>query len=260
MNIIIRRIFSEKLGTHYGLYLDDFMIHHEFSHSSAKKVAGRLNNGEILYEIIKEELSCLYLKKFESETKKYKKDINKLNSKYSLLLENKEEVENIHIQKTNKRDRVIKGLELQVSTLKDTAEKSHPEQTNNLEFDQLMTSLLNSDMTESVNRTEAEILAERHSLTKIESEELTKLLKDMKAQRFIHSSDLSNHIRKYKLGNEYPNISGVVKMQNASDTWDFNGGFPSNIYRIICEELQLNGKGTTARVIGFKSFNDLEFS
>ena len=100
-------------------------------------------------------------------------------------------------------------------------------------------------------------LARTYSLTKTESDELENLIAEVDAKGFTLSSELSNYITRHKLGNTYPNISGLVKMQDGLDSWNFNGGFPSSIYRIVCKELLLKGKDTTARVVGFKSYKDI---
>jgi len=102
----------------------------------------------------------------------------------------------------------------------------------------------------------ASSLAIRHSLTSINSEELSALLINMSQKNFILSSDLSKYITTNKLGNKYPNIAGIVTMANDVNEWDFDGGFPKDIYRIICQELNLTDKGTSARAIKFTSYQD----
>lgn len=78
---------------------------------------------------------------------------------------------------------------------------------------------------------ESDKLAAKYSLSQDKSDELEKLLTDMKVFNFSSSSDLSRYIKDNKLGEKYPNISGIVKMQDESKEWDFEGGFPKNIYR-----------------------------
>ncbi|NQZ51525.1 MAG: hypothetical protein HRT95_15545 [Moritella sp.] len=103
---------------------------------------------------------------------------------------------------------------------------------------------------------DAKSLAYKHSLTSVQSEELSRLLIDMSEKNFRLSSELSKYITSNKLGNKYPNIAGIVTMSNDEKEWDFDGGFPSAIYRVICEELELTDKGTSARVIRFTSYQD----
>ena len=92
------------------------------------------------------------------------------------------------------------------------------------------------------------------------AEELANLILEVESLNFSLSSELSNYITKNNLGRKYPNISGSVTMQNGVDTWSLNGGFPRNIYRIVCQELSLHGKGTTAQAVGFKSYKSIQNS
>ncbi|MBD1578035.1 hypothetical protein HC723_16760 [Vibrio sp. S11_S32] len=104
--------------------------------------------------------------------------------------------------------------------------------------------------------TNAERLSARHSLSLVKSEELSRLLIDMAEMNFRFSSELSKYITSNKLGHKYPNIAGIVTMTDEEKEWDFDGGFPKGIYRIICQELSLTDKGTSARAIGFTSYQD----
>lgn len=101
-----------------------------------------------------------------------------------------------------------------------------------------------------------ELLSARHSLSPVKSEELSRLLIDMAENNFRFSSELSKYITSNKLGHKYPNIAGIVTMTDEEKEWDFDGGFPKGIYRIICQELSLTDKGTSARAIGFTSYKD----
>ena len=95
---------------------------------------------------------------------------------------------------------------------------------------------------------------DNEDLTIEQIHELYDLIEDVKEQNFLFSSDLSYYITKNKLGYEYPNISGVVTMENSDNRWKFKGGFPTNIYRIICQILNLSSQHTRTRVVGFKSY------
>lgn len=103
-------------------------------------------------------------------------------------------------------------------------------------------------------------LAEKHLLTTTAADELYKLLKDVSSLGFKRSKELSNYIVSQKLGDKYPNISGIVTMKEEGREWDFRGGFPPKIYAIICDELELNNQGTRARAVKFKSFKEMQSS
>jgi cold shock CspA family protein len=93
--------------------------------------------------------------------------------------------------------------------------------------------------------------------TKTEADELHQLLTEMRPLKFRYSSQLSKYIVRHRLGYRYPNISGIVRMEEAGREWDFDGGFPTNIYKIICKELDLDNQRTSARPIGFIPFKDV---
>lgn len=79
----------------------------------------------------------------------------------------------------------------------------------------------------------------------------------MRPLDFTHSKQLSAYIVKYKLGYRYPNISGIVRMEESGTEWDFQGGFPPDTYKIICKELNLYNQGTSARSVKFTPFKDI---
>ena len=87
--------------------------------------------------------------------------------------------------------------------------------------------------------------------------ELYRLLKELGPLGFTHSRELSRHIIRNELGYGYPNISGIVTMEDGGTRWLFPGGFPPAIYTIICQELRLANQGTSAIAIDFESFQDI---
>jgi hypothetical protein len=98
----------------------------------------------------------------------------------------------------------------------------------------------------------------QYGLNEGEAEELERLLADMRRHRFTDSGHLSAHIVQHRLGYRYPNISGIVRMRESGTEWDFRGGFPPHIYRIVCLELGLGDRHSNAVAVGFKSFADSE--
>ena len=100
-------------------------------------------------------------------------------------------------------------------------------------------------------------IVEMRGLTKVRAEELLQLLAEMYPLNFKESSDLSKYILKHKLGYKYPNISGIVRMKEEDTEWNFLGGFPPDIYKIVCEELNLSNRGTSARAVKFTPFKDI---
>ena len=100
---------------------------------------------------------------------------------------------------------------------------------------------------------------ENEGLNQVELGELYSLVQEIKSKNFQYSSDLSRYISKNKLGYDYPHISGIVTMKNIGRSWEFKGGFPSNIYRIVCTILDLRSNGSFARAVGFKSYASLNY-
>ena len=82
------------------------------------------------------------------------------------------------------------------------------------------------------------------------------LLPWMRPLNFTHSKQLSAYIVKHQLGYRYPNISGIVRMEEAGTEWDFHGGFPPDIYKVICMELNLDNQRTSARPVSFTPFKN----
>ncbi|HGF5009616.1 TPA: hypothetical protein ACX3CR_004844 [Vibrio parahaemolyticus] len=55
MSFKINRISNSSLGTHYGVFQNDELIHHEFSRVAAEKVLAKLQTGKTLEEALKSE-------------------------------------------------------------------------------------------------------------------------------------------------------------------------------------------------------------
>lgn len=90
------------------------------------------------------------------------------------------------------------------------------------------------------------------------SEEFESLVEEVKSNGFTTSAQVSQFIIRNRLGQKYNHISGVLTMENDGSTWNFNGGFPPNIYAELCSRLNLSSNGSNSRVVDFKSFKDLE--
>jgi cold shock CspA family protein len=100
-------------------------------------------------------------------------------------------------------------------------------------------------------------LAKKYGLEIAEASQLYLLLREMRPLKFKNTKELSAYIVRHKLGYRYPSISGLVTMEDGGTTWPFAGGFPPEIYKIICQELGLANQGTSARAIKFISYQQL---
>lgn len=99
-------------------------------------------------------------------------------------------------------------------------------------------------------------LAAQHKLTTIEAQELDALIQRVRNQNFKYSDELTRYITDNNLGEIYPNISGIVRMKDVVNEWDYEGGFSKKIYAIICHELNLKNKNSGAQAIGFTPYSE----
>ena len=111
---------------------------------------------------------------------------------------------------------------------------------------------------EALQENEIGRMARDYGLKKLEADELHQLLTEMRPLDFKHSKQISAHIVRHKLGSKYQHISGILRMREAGTEWDFHGGFPPQIYRIICTELGLGRQGTHAEAVGFTPFKEVK--
>lgn len=98
---------------------------------------------------------------------------------------------------------------------------------------------------------------ERKAQQDLEEREFAQLVAEMKPLGFSESRDVSRYIVRNRLGLKYQNISGIVRMMQSDDMWDFKGGFPPKIYARLCEALDIGNQGTRAQAVGFTPFKDL---
>jgi len=109
---------------------------------------------------------------------------------------------------------------------------------------------------ETKNSKDESIIESQKSQQEINDDEFKQLVAEMTPFGFTNAREVSSYIIKNKLGNKYKNISGVVRMSKDEHEFNFNGGFPPDIYARVCSELNLNDEGSNAKVIGFTSFKN----
>jgi hypothetical protein len=108
-----------------------------------------------------------------------------------------------------------------------------------------------------MNRRLINYLMSRYRLRYYEARELTHVIDICIQQNFIFSRDLSNFIIENNLGFYFPNICGVLYMNDGCNQWKFYGGFSQKIYKILCFELNLvsrRSNASTTRFIPYKNF------
>ena len=91
----------------------------------------------------------------------------------------------------------------------------------------------------------------------VKEKEFKQLVAEMRPLRFTKSKEVSRYIVGKKLGYKYKNISGILEMTLNTESWDFEGGFPKDIYAKLCVELRVIGQGTNVQPGKFTPFKDL---
>jgi len=103
----------------------------------------------------------------------------------------------------------------------------------------------------------ASIYKNSTDLRRTEEEEFRKLVEEMSAIGFTRSSQVSKYIVTKKLGHKYKHISGLLEMEMDGHVWDFDGGFPKDIYARLCKEMGLSNQGSDAVVRKFTPYKNI---
>jgi hypothetical protein len=225
MSYKVKKIENDEKGTHYGIFVNELLIHYVFSRGRALEIVEELQQGTILAEVITVDI-------IREEQRKFEKSFNEERAKASELA------------------RKLFDANKKVSQLTSSA----PVKTKDAES--LFVKPV-SPVVPKVSKDKESLFMLMHNMNKTEASELAALISEVKTKGFKYSKELSRYIIKNQLKRKYPNISGVVKMEQSGEQWDFSGGFPKKIYGIVCKELGLSDQGTTAKAVGFKSFKDM---
>ncbi len=225
MSYKVKKIENDEKGTHYGIFVNELLIHYVFSRGRALEIVEELQLGTILAEVITVDI-------IREEQRKFEKS----------FIEER--------AKTSEFARKLFDANKKVSQLTSSA----PVKTKDAES--LFVKPV-SAVVPIVSKDKESLFMLMHNMNKTEASELAALISEVKTKGFKYSKELSRYIIKNQLKRKYPNISGVVKMEQSGEQWDFSGGFPKKIYGIVCKELGLSDQGTSAKAIGFKSFKDM---
>jgi hypothetical protein len=87
--------------------------------------------------------------------------------------------------------------------------------------------------------------------------EFSQLVEEMSAMGFTHSKQVSAYIVRNKLGHKYKYICGVLEMELDGDVWNFDGGFPPEVYKRLCDALGLKNNGSQAYVRKFTPYEEI---
>lgn len=97
----------------------------------------------------------------------------------------------------------------------------------------------------------------RNSLSNTSEREFQQLVREVGRYNFTSSSEVSRFIRQNNLGTKYSHISGSLEMVNGEDSWNFDGGISPKYFARLCSALNLNHKGSNARVRRFRSYAEI---
>ena len=138
--------------------------------------------------------------------------LNKLKQEREHLIEKKKEAEEL---KQKEKERIEAERQLQLELQRKERERIEVERQKQRELQ------------EQQRKVEQE---EQVRQRRIKDEEFELLVAEMKSKGFTMSAQVSNYIINHRLGNKYGHISGILVMENSSSSWEFNGGFPPDIY------------------------------
>jgi hypothetical protein len=219
----VKTLQDDEKGTHYGIFINELLIHYVFRRGRAFEIVEDLQKGAVLVEVISFDI-------MREEQRKFKNLLDTERKKASDL--------DLKLFEANKK----------ISKLTSTASVNEKNMSIQLVSSTEPTSFGGKEL----------LFMSQYQMNKSEASELAALISEVEMKRFEYSKELSNYIIKNQLKNKYRNISGVVKMEKSGEQWDFSGGFPKKIYSIVCTELGLSDLGTTAKAIGFKAFKDMD--
>ncbi|HDZ9271000.1 hypothetical protein [Vibrio cholerae] len=227
MSYKVKKLQNDEKGTHYGIFINELLIHYVFSRGRALEIVEELQKGAVLIEVVSADIICEEQRKLEKSLDVERKKAGELARE---LFEANKKISQLSLSSPVK---VKSAGSLSIQPLS------------------------SSSKAKSVGAKESLFML-RHNMSKTEASELTALISEVETKGFKYSKELSNYIMDNQLKKKYPNISGVVKMEKLGEQWDFSGGFPKKIYGIVCSELGLSDQGTMAKAVGFKSFKDIE--
>ncbi|MFN5924413.1 MAG: hypothetical protein ACK466_11585, partial [Pseudanabaena sp.] len=153
------------------------------------------------------------------------------------------------------------GKPLPESLIKATSDLLMPDEVNQLATNREMLEVEKRIHQEELQKAEAarlQAIAEQKAAQEgVEEEEFRQLVEEISALRFTQSKQVSAYIVRNRLGHKYKHISGILQMELGGEVWNFNGGFPPNIYARLCDALGLGNQGSRAVPLAFTPYKDI---
>lgn len=247
MSFKVNRISNNSLGTHYGIFQNEKLIHHEFSRAAAEKVMGKLQFGKSLEEALKSEslpkperviarlvkpqislvkqdkplftTAVTTEKKFEYDPVLYRKIASLKVNEIVQMTNRKGHRSTIHI--TNIVKLSWHQLQLLVSGGSSKFEKQY------LLYKQYST------------QHQANSVLKGMSLSQIESSEIQEYIHIFKANGFSKHTQVNDYITNNSLWGHFPTIRSL------NDHGDYKEieGIEPKYFEVVCRILNISGEG-----------------
>lgn len=257
------------IGTIFRVILNDLLIYELPSKKAAIEFSNSIKMGSLydaIYSVTKRELEAIYIKKLkdneiilQKEKENLKNQITQKESDYEKLREQLDKFKQLPRQ----LDELKKNRE-QLDELKKYQEFVSSNFDINIKSNFIFESFtieVSAFSGIKIQNYYREQLRKKYSefLTDDELNEFRKLLEYFSKKNLHSSAELSNLIaHDNNLKNKFPNLTGLIQMQDRTNTWTYNGGIHPKIYKFICEELKLENNRSQAIPTGFRSYNDLD--
>ncbi|KJJ20484.1 MULTISPECIES: hypothetical protein [unclassified Neisseria] len=257
------------IGTIFKVILNDLLIYESPSKKAAIEFTNQIKTGSLydaIYAITKRELGAKYIKKLKDNEIRFQKEKENLKNQIAQ--------QEINYEKLRKQLDKFKKLPEKLDELKKIREqldelKIYQEfATSNFDINIKRNFIFESFSIEvsafsgiKIQNYYREQVRKKYSefLTDDELYEFRKLLEYFSKKNLHSSAELSNLIaHDNNLKNKFPNLTGLIQMQDRTNTWMYNGGIHPKIYKFICEELKLENNRSQAIPTGFRSYNDLD--
>lgn len=213
MNVFtIGKFEDSELGTVYGIFSGNVLIHKEYSKSASERITQKLNGGEMLADIISDWLSFYDTERYEQLAASRQVKLSCLQQKHEKLFS-----ENCY------QKQYISTLQEKLKVLKEKA-------------------TLEKNSIENV-----EGFAKKFDLSIIDAAQLKVLIDDILPMKFTHVSQLSKYVVNNDLTKKFPSITGDMEFcRGGRFSHTQQGALRRDVYNIIRYHLGLKSDGSDA--------------
>ncbi len=249
MSFKINRVSSNSLGTHYGIFENGTLIHHEFSHSAAEKVFEKLQVGKTLEEAL---IS-------DPEPKPERVMVRLLKPQVSLTKRQDSKALFTTVTKTEKKIeydplvyRQIANLKVneivQVTNRKGHRSTIHITNIVKLSWHQLQLLVSGGSTKFEKQHLLYKLYSTKHrinnvlkglSLSQTESSEVQEYIDIFKANGFSKHTQVNDHITNNNLWGHFPTIRSLNDHGECKEI----EGIEPKYFEVVCRILNISGEG-----------------